>query len=210
MRQWLARRPEVVRAVAATRMVFSIILGAALLAVRRPTPAPIVIHSMTPLPTATSAPTATPEPVKVYVSGAVVRPGVYSLPWNSWVEQAIAAAGNATSDADLVRVNLAQRVYDQQQIYVPYKAEEVTPTLPTPVPHTPSTGASSPSGQRININTAHAAELETLPGIGPVLAQRIIDYRQAHGPLRKPEDVKKVSGIGDGIFKRIQDLITVE
>jgi len=210
MRQWLARRPEVVRAVAATSLVFSIILGTTLVAVRRPAPAPIVIHPMTPLPTATSAPTATPAPVQVYVSGAVAHPGVYTLPWDSRAEQAIAAAGNATSDADLVRVNLAQRVYDEQQIYVPCKAEEVTPTLPTPVPHTPSAGASSPSGQRISINTADAAELETLPGIGPVLAQRIIDYRQSHGPFRKPEDIRKVSGIGDGIFKRIQDLITVE
>jgi competence protein ComEA len=122
------------------------------------------------------------------------------------VEQAIAAAGSATDDADLVRVNLAQRVYDEQQIYVPHKAEGATPVLPTTAP----TAVTSASGHRININTASAPELETLSGIGPVLAQRIVDYREANGPFSKPEDVKQVKGIGDSIFQRIQDSIATE
>jgi competence protein ComEA len=210
MRQTLLRHPETVRGVAATSLVVSIVLGAAVFAARRPSPAAIVIEAMTPLPSSTKAPTVTGEPVKVYVVGAVVRPGVYALPWDSRVEQAIASAGGATSDADLVRVNLAQPVHDGQQVYVPCEAEEATPALPTPVPSMPSAGAPSSSGQKININTASVAELETLSGIGPVLAQRIVDYRQANGAFQKPEDLKKVKGIGDSIFERIQGMVTVE
>jgi competence protein ComEA len=146
----------------------------------------------------------------VYVSGAVAHPGVYALPWDSRVEQAVAAAGGGTADADLLRVNLAQRVHDEQQIYVPHKSEAVTPVLPTPVPPTPIAGTSSIPGQKVNINTASAAELEALPGIGPVLAQRIIDYRQTNGPFRTPEDMKRVKGIGDVTFERLRDLITAE
>jgi competence protein ComEA len=126
------------------------------------------------------------------------------------VEQAIAAAGGTTAEADLVRVNLAQQVHDEQQIYVPYKAEEATPALPTPVPRTPSAGPASLPGQTININTAGAAELEMLSGIGPVLAQRIIEYRQTHGPFQKPEDIQKVKGIGESTFERIQGMIVLE
>lgn len=207
MHKWLARHSEAVRTAAATSLVFSIALGGLAIRARRLPPAPIVIHPMTPLPAATRSATDTPGPIKVYVSGAVANPGVYSLSWDSRVEQAIIAAGNATEDADLVRVNLAQRVYDEQQIYVPHKAEDATPMLPTSAPPTAVTSA---PGHRININTASASELETLSGIGPVLAQRILDYRAANGPFSKPEDVKKVKGIGDGIFQRIQDLITTE
>lgn len=210
MRKWLTRRSEAVRAVAATSLVFSVALGVLAFRARRLPPAPIVIHPMTPLPAATRSSTETPGPIKVYVSGAVASPGVYALSWDSRVEQAIAAAGNATDDADLVRVNLAQRVYDEQQIYVPHKAEEATPVLPTLAPAVSPTAFTVAPGHRININTASASELETLSGIGPVLAQRIVDYREANGPFARPEDVKKVKGIGDSVFQRNQDFITTE
>lgn len=185
-------------------------LGAMLFFIHKPAPAPIVIHPIMPPVAQTRMPTTTPGPIQVYVSGAVARPGVYAIPWNSRVEQAIYAAGGAIADADLVRVNLAQRVYDEQQIYVPYKDEQVTPVLPTAVPHVISSGMFSAPGQKVNINTASAGELETLPGIGPTLAQRIVDYRQSNGPFQRSEDIKKVKGIGDGIFAQIKDLITVE
>ena len=210
MRQWLESHRELVAGAAFTSLVSAILLGAVLFGFRKPDPAPIVIRPITPPPTPTRAPTATPEPIQVYVSGAVARPGVYALPWDSRVEQAIAAAGGSTADADLLRVNLAQRVHDEQQIYVPHKSEAVTPVLPTPVSPTPSTGTSSTPGQKVNINTGNAAELEALPGIGPVLAQRIIDYRQTNSPFRRPEDIKNVKGIGDATFERLRDLITVE
>jgi competence protein ComEA len=109
-----------------------------------------------------------------------------------------------------VRVNLAQRVHDEQQIYVPRKAEDATPVLPTTPARSPATGGSSPSTSKININTASATELQQLPGIGPVLASRIIEYREAHGPFRKPEDIKRVSGIGDATFERMADLIALD
>jgi len=201
---------EALIAIALLSLVFSIILGGVLFRIRRPVPAPIIISLITPLPTQTRTPTATPEPIRVYVSGAVVHPGVCVLPWDSRVEQAIAAAGGAAAGADLIRVNLAQRVYDEQQIYVPYTSDVATPILPTAVSHGASEVTTSSTEQRININTAAVSELETLSGIGPVLAQRIVEYRNAHGPFQKLADIKKVKGIGDSIFERIEGSITVE
>lgn len=191
-------------------LIFLGALGAMLFFIRKPAPAPIVIYPITPPAAQSRMPTSTPGPIQVYVSGAVARPGVYAIPWDSRVEQAIHAAGGAMMDADLVRVNLALRVYDEQQIYVPYKNELATPVLSTAVPRVISSEISSAPGQKVNINTASAGELETLPGIGPTLAQRIVDYRQSAGSFQRPEDIKKVKGIGDGIFAQIKDLITVE
>ena len=85
----------------------------------------------------------------------------------------------------------------------------VTPALPTPV-HTPTAGPSSTSGRRVNINTAAAGELETLPGTGPVLAQRLLEYRLANGAFRRPEDIRNVKGIGDSTFEQLKDHIAVE
>ncbi len=210
MSQWLEGHRQAIVAAILTSLVSTIVLGAALFLTRRPSPASITIHAITPLPTPTRAQTATPGPIQVYVAGAVARPGVYAIPWDSRVQQAITAAGGAIADADLVRVNLAQRVHDEEQIYVPHQGEGVTPILATPAPRTISTGVASAPGQRININTADISELDALPGIGPALAQRILDYRQANGSFRRAEDIKKVSGIADTIFERIKDLITVE
>ena len=210
MGHWLHKHREGVTVGLLLSLVSVTTLGAVLLRVKTPIPAPIVIQSITPLPTPTSAPTATPQPIQVYVSGAVTQPGVYALPWDSRVQEAIAAAGGPALDADLVRVNLAERVYDEQQVYVPAQNEAVTPPLPTAVPRpTAATGSSLP-GQRININTASVDALVALPGIGPVLAQRIVEYRQTNGPFSRPADITKVKGIGDGILAKIKDWITVE
>jgi len=210
MGAWLAKHKELVTALAVASLVLGIIPAAVLLATRKPAPAPIVIQPLTPPASPTREPTATPLPIRVYVSGAVVQPGVYTLSWDDRLEQAIAAAGGAIANADLLRVNLAERLHDEQQIYVPLKGEATTPVLPTPVPNPLGTRIPSSPAGKVNINLAGASELDTLPGIGPVLAQRIIDYRQAHGPFSKPEDIKKVSGIGDTTFERLRDLITVE
>jgi len=165
-------------------------------------PAPIVV-----VPPPTPAPTVPPTaaPVRVYVSGAVNRPGVYVLPPHSLVNDALEAAGGAAVEADLDRINLALEVHDQQQVYVPRKSESVQPVLATFAGGTSVAGAS-----RININTATAADLDRLPKIGPAIAQRIIDYRTKHGPFKRIEDLKNVSGIGDALFEAIKDLITVE
>jgi competence protein ComEA len=210
MRQWLEGRRDVVAAIASTSLVSAIVLGAVIFRLRQPQPAPIVILPITPASTQVPLPTATPGLIKVYVSGAVLRPGVYALPWDSRVENLVAAAGGATDEADLLYVNLAQRVFDEQQIHVPRKGDLATPVLPTPARPTPSAQPAAPATRLVNINTASASELETLPGIGPTLAQRIIDYRQANGPFRKLEDIVKVKGIGEHTFDGLRNLITIE
>lgn len=210
MRVWLHKHRERLVAVGFTSLLFAILLGAMFFQLRRPQPAPIVISAVAPPPKPTAAATITPLPIRVYVSGAVLRPGVYALPWDSRVEDAVVAAGGGADDADLSRVNLALRLRDEQQIYVPGQAEALTPALPTAPPPTSSTDTSGISGRKININTASAAELEALPGIGPVLAQRIIDHRQANGPFGRLEDIKKVKGIGDKTFEHLKDLIATE
>jgi len=169
-----------------------VIAGAGIYA-RRPTPQPIEIVE--------PSPTAMPSPVKlaVYVTGAVLNPGVYTLPEEARVQDALEAGGGPTADADLDRVNLAQRVRDEDQIHFPEIGEENLPST--------STGG---SGQGlIDINTASAEELERLPNIGPTLAQSIIDHRTALGPFATIEGIMDVRGIGEGLFEEIRELIVV-
>jgi len=134
----------------------------------------------------------------VYVTGAVQNPGVYYLPADSRVEEALEAAGGPTADADLDRVNLAERVHDEDQVYFPEIGEE----------NVPSTRMGGLGEGLLDINTASAAELETLPGIGPALAQSIVDYREARGAFETVEEIMEVEGIGQGIFEDIRELIT--
>jgi competence protein ComEA len=101
-------------------------------------------------------------------------------------------------------VNLARRVHDEEQIYVPRKGEESPPVLPPSL-----SSPSNQEGDKVNINTATAEELSTLPGIGPTKAQSIIDYRTINGPFRAIEDIKNVKGIGDATFEKLKDKITV-
>jgi len=182
-----------------------VFLGGIFFFSRRPEPEPISI--LPPEPTATPLPTPTPRPLCVYVSGAVAHPDVYELPYDSIVKDAIETAGGPTGEADLNRINMARRVHDEEQIYVPQKGEEIPlvsspsgPSLPSP---------SSQGGGKLNINTATAEELITLPGIGPTKAQSIIDYRTTHGPFQSIEDIKNVTGIGDATFEKLKDKITV-
>lgn len=164
---------------------------------------PVIVS--TPLPTPTLPPTPTPSPIRVYVSGAVRQPDVYELPPGSIVQHAVNAAGGPTSDADLDHINLALELRDQQQVYVPRQGE-TNPPLPV------SGGESGGGGQEgtlVNINTALAAELETLPRIGPTLAQRIVDYREANGPFETTEEIQNVPGIGPATFEGLMDMITV-
>jgi len=179
-------------------LVNAIVLGAVVVFLNRPEPKAIVVTPATPLP----EPTPLPARIVVYVSGAVQSPGVYELSDGARVDDAVQAAGGPAADADLARVNLAKRLRDEEQVYVP-RVGETSP----PVPPAGTTGGSA--GGKININAATVAELETLPGVGPALAQRIVEYREEHGPFARIEDIKKVSGIGDKMFERIKDLITV-
>ena len=155
-------------------------------------------------------PPPTPLPLGVHVGGSIVQPGLYSLPPGSRVQDAIQAAGGLLPEADSQALNLAAYVQDGEKLWVPPKA--LTP-LPLPPGSTPAALASQPaatgSSGLVNINTASLAELDTLPGIGSVIAQRIIDYRTKNGPFAKIEDIQKVSGIGPVTYAKLKDLITV-
>jgi len=148
-------------------------------------------------------PTAAPQPLRVYVSGAVAQPGVVTLPATSLLADALDAAGGATADADLDNVNLAAPLADNQHVIVPRR-----PATPQPVIE--GAAATLPAAARVNINTATAAELETLPHIGPAMAQRIIAYRETHGPFAQIEDIQNVEGIGPTRYRDLAPLIAVE
>jgi competence protein ComEA len=199
MTEWLEKN----RWLVFLAVVAAVLALLVLLQMLQPKPEPIILSTATPFPTPAATPT--PRPLRVYVSGAVHRPDVYTLEPDSIVKDALAAAGGATDEADLNRVNLAQAVVDGQQIYVPSLGEENPPLQP------PSAQRSQPIlAVKININTAEQASLESLPGIGPALAQRILDHRQANGPFGRVEDIMDVSGIGPATFEGLQDLITTD
>jgi competence protein ComEA len=175
------------------------IAGVIVVQILQPKPQPLRLTTVVPLPT--SEATSTPCSLRVYVSGAVHQPDVYTLPPDSIVKDALVAAGGATDDADLDRINLAQSVADGQHVYVPRVGEEDLPVEP------PSSQADP---GKVNINTADSRTLESLPGVGPVLAQRIVDYREAHGPFASIEEIMEVSGIGSATFEQMRDLITTQ
>jgi competence protein ComEA len=145
------------------------------------------------------------DAIIVHITGAVKNPGVYSLPKGARVFHAVEEAGGALEEADLERINLAQHLYDGQPVYVPRKGEEGS-SQPAGLT---SYQADTAIGNKVNINTASKSQLETLPGIGSVKAQNIINYRQKNGPFQSIEDLVKVSGIGDKTLEGIRELITV-
>ncbi len=152
-------------------------------------------------PGASPSPTSTAVPIIVDVAGAVRKPGVYEFAEGDRVIDAIQAAGGATPKASLDALNLAAPLTDGVQILVPKAA-----------PAAPVGSSVSTSGgptQLVNVNTASATELEELPGIGEVIAQRIVDYRTENGPFASVDDLEDVSGIGEAILGDIRDLVTV-
>ncbi|WP_422444621.1 helix-hairpin-helix domain-containing protein [Thermoanaerobacterium sp. DL9XJH110] len=162
-----------------------------------------------------SVPVAQEEPKKimVYVTGAVKNPGVYTLEEGKRVKDAIEAAGGNLPEADLLRLNLAQKLRDEDKLYVPRVGEfpegQEEPGGGNTGMAGATVGISSFSDNKININTADLVELDTLPGIGPTTAQKIIDYRNQNGPFKSIEEIKNVSGIGDKKFEEIKDKIKV-
>lgn len=195
MEKWLVRYRWVLLG-----LVAAAVAGAFLFQLLRPESPAIILSTPTPLPTPEV--TATPRPLRVYVSGAVQRPDVYTLAPDSIVKDAIVAAGGATDEADLDHINLAMPVSDGQHVYIARYGEE---SPPVQIP-----SGQRVTGGRINVNTADLAALESLPGIGPVMAQRILDYRQDHGPFSRSEDIMNVSGVGPATFEGIRDLITTK
>lgn len=155
----------------------------------------------------TPQPTPTPDDVVVYISGEVHHPDVYRMPFDARVKDVVIAAGGLTDDAAHDRINLAARIRDEQQIHIP-RIEEVSISYDSePSIHNPVAAAAEP--RPININHASATELQTLPGIGPALAQRIIDYRTTNGPFPSVQDIQKVSGISPSLSENLNPLITV-
>ncbi|MCX7845001.1 MAG: helix-hairpin-helix domain-containing protein [Dictyoglomaceae bacterium] len=135
----------------------------------------------------------------VHIAGAVANPGVYKLLEGSRVIDGIQAAGGALPSADLDRLNLAEYLEDGNKILVPEKF--ISPTLSSTIK------GNVFSNNKININFASEKELENLPGIGPSLAKKIVEYREQNGPFKSLEDLEKVRGIGKKKIEQIKDLI---
>ncbi|MCW3494649.1 ComEA family DNA-binding protein [Microbacterium sp. SSM24] len=142
---------------------------------------------------------ATPAALYVHVSGSVVEPGLYVLDSGARVVDAIAAAGGFAEGADDAAVNLARPVSDGEQLDVPAVGEG-------PVAQS---GAGGAAEARVDLNTADVAALETLPRIGPALAERIIEWRDANGRFTAVEDLLAVPGIGDKMLESLRDLVSV-
>ena len=172
--------------------------------------------------------------VRVHVAGAVNNPGVYTLPAQGRAVDAIAAASGAAADADLDRVNLAGALSDGVQIYVPHRGETAAPaqiqpnggtanagqgnaangasqggTQPQPARTLTPAGNAQKGSAPVNINTATAEELQTLPRIGPAMAQRIIAWREAHGGFRSVDELDAVPGIGPSMLENLRPLVTI-
>ncbi len=152
--------------------------------------------------------------VTVYITGAVKKPGVYTFPEGSRVTEAVYKAGPA-KDAELSYLNLAEIMTDQQPILVPRQGEEIPDGsglagsgLSGSSPGPAGAGQGFQAG-KININTANAAALDRLPGIGPAFAQRIIEYRKEHGKFKSISELLQVSGIGQKKFDELKDRITI-
>jgi competence protein ComEA len=154
-------------------------------------------------------PAPTPEPIQVHVAGAVVRPGIYDLPEESRVIDAVEAAGGFVAEADKNGVNLAARLEDAQRLDVPFVAGFIPEEEQGFVVISEGTPSPLSGEELVDINNASLEELEKLPGIGPTTAQKIIDYRELFGPFLRIEDIVNVSGIGPATFDEIKDLITV-
>lgn len=149
--------------------------------------------------------TAAPEggmQIYVYICGAVKNPGVYNVPQGSRLYEAVELAGGFTEDADETCLNLARQAQDGEQLVIRTKEEQAALQQE-------QTAQGAASGGLVNINTATAAELSTISGIGGARAQAIIDYREKNGSFGTIEDIKKVDGIKDGLFSKIKDKITV-
>ncbi|WP_442545844.1 helix-hairpin-helix domain-containing protein [Arthrobacter sp. KN11-1C] len=148
----------------------------------------------------------------VHVAGAVKNPGIVRVPTGARVFDAIAAAGGADPAAELNSLNLAAVVQDAAKIHVPRTGEAAPSQLAGPVGATPTggnTGAGTSAGGKVNLNTATAEELDALPKVGPVLAKRIVEWREQHGPFASVEDLDAVDGVGPKMMETLLPLVTV-
>ena len=199
-----------VRALAAVAVV--VVLIAALLAWRsRPRVEPVAPPVIDPVATSpvgadeVTASSSAPAAVVVAVGGKVRKPGLVQLPPGARVADALQAAGGASPGVDVAPLNLARKVTDGELIMVGVTLPPgAAPTAPAVPGAAPGAGAGP-----VNLNTATLADLDTLPGVGPVLAQRILDAREAQGGFKAVADLRKVEGIGAARFEQLKDLVTV-
>ena len=199
--EWFGRH----RAMLSAAILSAISVSLLVLLMRRPDP-PRVIFQQGAQPVAQQAatrPAASPQVASlliVHMSGEVIAPGVYRLPVGARVEDALKAAGGPTGEGDIHRLNLAARLADGQQIVVP---KRIDPVLAAQVP------LPSPTPGRVNLNMASVAELDRLPGVGPVTAQRIVAYREQHGPFTSVDHLRDAKLVNATTFEKIKDLVGI-
>lgn len=182
----------------------------------QPTGEPVAVEEPAVTAPATDHPDAQPDPtpgqevtVWVHVVGEVASPGVVAMPAGSRVADAVSAAGGALPGADLAALNLAAVVQDGAQIRVPAPGEEPVSAEDAGGGAVTGGGATGAADGAVDLNTAGAAELQTLPGIGPVLAERIVTWREANGPFASVDALLDVSGIGPAVLGQLRDLVRV-
>ena len=199
--EWVGRH----RAMLSAALLLAVGLCVVLLLIRRPESPRVVFQQAAqqsaPQPATRSA--ASPQVASlliVHLSGEVIAPGVYRLPVGARIDDALKAAGGPTGDGDIHRLNLAARLADGQQIVVPKRVDPVLSAM-APVP--------SPAPGRVNLNMASVAELDRLPGVGPVTAQRIVAYREQHGPFSSVEQLREAKLVNATTFEKIKDLVGI-
>ncbi len=151
---------------------------------------------------ASSEPSLSRAFIKVYVTGQVRHPGVITLQEGDRVTDAIDLAGGCLPEANLDGINMALKVKDEGMYYVPSIGEEIPEDVKSNIPGAESDG-------KLNINLANQSLLETLPGIGPSKAQKILEYREKHGSFKSIEEIMNITGIAEKTFESLKDLITI-
>lgn len=199
--EWVGRH----RALLSAAILAAVAVSLLVLLVRRPDPPRVIVQQAAQHAASQAAtrPAASPQVTSflvVHLSGEVIAPGVYRLPVGARVDDALKAAGGPTGEGDVHRLNLAARLADGQQIVVPKRVDPALAGLAQ---------VASPTPGRVNLNLASVAELDGLPGVGPVTAQRIVAYREQHGPFTNVEQLKAAKLVNAATFEKIKDLIVV-
>jgi competence protein ComEA len=193
--EWVGRH----RALLSAGVLSAVAVGLLVVLMRRPEPPRVVLQQ--PAQLGATRPVASPQVTAllvVHMSGEVIAPGVYRLPVGARIDDALRAAGGPTGEGDVHRLNLAARLADGQQIFVPRRIDPMLAGLAQ---------TASPTPLRVNLNRATVAELDRLPGVGPVTAQRIVAYREQHGPFSTVEQLKSAKLVSAATYEKIKDLV---
>lgn len=211
MHAWITDRAPIVAGIAGAAIV-----AAVAMATRPPSPT-IEVRPREQIPSPTTM-------IYVHVAGAVAAPGVVSLPQGSRVFEAIQVAGGETDEADTTELNLAAPLVDGQKLVIPKRpgptafpiaaADPAAPSEASPEPAVPTVRpapqSAAAASARINVNTASQRMLESLPGVGPVTARRIVEHREANGPFVSVEQMRDLRIINNSVYERIKDLVTTQ